>query len=377
MRCGRGGKVYVYIAGMTVDMKLRSWTAQDIHRGTKVLVRCDFNVPVVRGKVDVSPTGRIARALPEIRKLRKQGAALILVTHLGRPKGIEQKFSVRPIAKALASELGCEVLVADDVAGPSSRALAGDLAPGDVMMLENIRFDAREEENDIAFAKELAALADVYVNNAFGVCHRKHASVVAIAKRLPSFAGELVQNEVKELTKPFAAPFVLVIGGIKLETKLPLLAKLGPQADAILIGSGLVEDVMMPSRELGRALRSLQEKIVVPVDLKRDADRHAFDIGPKAAKQYIAALQGAKTIVWNGPLGIIEKTAGRKGTVAVVRAMAQVKGARTIVGGGETEDFLYEEGLSQSMSWVSTGGGAMLAFLAGEKLPGLQSLANS
>ena len=353
---------------------LRTWTARDIPKGSRVLVRVDANVVVKRGIADVSASGRIARSVPEIQKLLKRDARVILVTHFGRPTGHEKKFSVAPLAKAYATLLGKKVTVAKDTVGDDATECVTAMQPGDVVMLENLRFENGEEANDATFAKKLAALAEVYVNNAFGVCHRRHASVVAITKCLPSFAGELLVREVAELTRPIERPFMLVVGGIKMETKLPLLQKLGVHADEVLVGSATVDELARHPRLRTTLDKLLGDQLVVPIDVRRDADHHAFDVGPKTIAMLSSFFDGARTIIWNGPLGVIEHIAGRRGTTALIRAITTAKGVRTVAGGGETVDIIEDLHAADDFTWVSTGGGAMLALLEGEKLPGIEVL---
>ena len=358
----------------TINHPIRTWTAKNVPKGARVLVRVDANVPIVRGHVDTSPSGRIARSIPEIKKLLRREARIILMTHVGRPKGTDKHYTVAPIAKAFAALLGRDVRVAHDVVGKDAAQKSAGLQPGEVMMLENLRYEIGEEKNDAAFARKLAALADVYVNNAFGVCHRRHASVVAITKYLPSFAGDLLVREVSELTKPIAHPFVLIVGGTKLETKLPLLKRLGAQADCVFVGSACVDELARHPKIRKTMYDLLGDKLVLPVDLRRDADRHAFDVGPKTVAMLPSLFADAKTIIWNGPLGVIEHAPGRRGTAALVRALVHTKGARIVVGGGETVDMVEDMGAEKKFAWVSTGGGAMLALLAGEQLPGIAAL---
>lgn len=336
--------------------------------GTRVLLRIDVNVPVVRGKVDAGRVGRLAQALPQIRALIAQRARVVLVAHLGRPHGVDRTLSLAPIAHALGKMLGKKIALARDVVGPSARATAEALAPGGVMMLENVRFEPGEEKNGKTFARQLAALADVYINDAFGVAHRAHASVVGVPTLLPSYAGMLLAREVRELTRPIAKPFVLVVGGVKLEIKVPLLKKLGREADRILLGSALyptLHEAMLPA--------AVVKKIVPMIDVRQDARGNVIDIGPKTERAFLAALKGAKTIIWNGPLGVTEKASGSSGTRVVARAIAASR-ARTVVGGGETVDVVEREGLSDAYTFVSTGGGAMLALLACEKMPGIRAV---
>lgn len=357
-------------------MKLRTWTNKDIVRGQRVLLRVDANVSLHNGRAVVGVHDRIAKTLPEIERLRKRGAAVILMTHFGRPRGKQTEFSVAPIAMEIGRALGCKVALADDVVGKDAVQRAKDLKPGDVMMIENLRFDRREEANDHAFAKALAGLGEMYVNNAFGVCHRTHASVVAITKFLPSFAGSLVDKEVKELSKPMRRPFVLVIGGIKLETKVPLLLALSKKADAVILGSGLVSafNVLSPAPDAAMVVRVLKHKLRMPRDLRCGQRGEVIDIGRETEQSFAELLHKAKTIVWNGPLGIVERHEGASGTKALLRAIAGVPGARTIVGGGETVDVVEASPYAGRMTLLSTGGGAMLSFLAGEEMPGLLPL---
>lgn len=358
-------------------MKLRTWTTKDIVRGSRVLVRIDANVALHRGRVVVGTHDRIAKTLPEIERLRARGAAVILMTHFGRPRGKQTEYSVAPIASAIGRALGCKVALADDIVGNDAKRHAAALQPADVMMVENLRFDRREEMNDHTFAKALASLGDVYVNNAFGVCHRAHASVVAVTKYLPSFAGSLVVQETTELTKPMRRPFVLVVGGNKLETKVPLLLSLGKKADAVLLGSGLMPafNVLSPAPDAAMVVRTLKHKLRMPRDLRCGSRGEVIDVGRETEQSFPELLHGAKTVVWNGPLGIVERHEGVSGTKAFLKAMAAVPGARTIVGGGETVDVVEASPYAERMTLVSTGGGAMLALLAGEDMPGLVPLA--
>lgn len=319
-------------------------------------------------RIDVNAANRIPKALPEIQRLLARKARVILVAHAGRPQGIQRKYSLAPLATAMGRVLGVPVLLAKDVVGPSAKAMAAALQPGQVMMLENVRFDPREEKNSAAFAKQLAALADVYVNDAFGVCHRAHASVAAITRYLPSFAGNLLVKEVTELAKPRKHPFILVVGGIKIETKVPLLAHLGKEANVILLGSGLypvLADAHLPP--------AIIKKIVPMLDARKDVRGRVIDIGPKTERVFLAAFEGAKTIVWNGPLGITEQHAGATGTRVLAKAIA-ASSAYSIVGGGETVDYIEAHDMADDFGFLSTGGGAMLSFLGGEVMPGIAAL---
>jgi phosphoglycerate kinase len=367
-------------------MQLRVWTSKDIKSGTRVFLRVDANVPIANGKAqDGGMFGRISQTLPEIERLRKRGASIILAAHLGEPQGkIDKQLSLAPVAKLFEQRLRRSVPLVKNLEVPSLR-------PGELCLLENLRFDAREEENNDAYAWELARLADVYVNNAFGVCHRRHASVHAITRHLPSFAGELLVREIAELSQKPEKPFVLVMGGAKIDTKIGLLKTLGPKAQKILLGGGLAvtflaaADVKLPAypaelmaeRDVATArklLRQLGKRIVLPIDLVARPKQHlVLDIGPETRDMFVAELNQAKTIIWNGPLGIIEKANGQSGTSSLAKAMGK-SGARVITGGGETVEFLEEHKLLKGFAHVSTGGGAMLAFLSGEHLPGLEAL---
>lgn len=358
-------------------MILKTWRASDVKRGTKVLLRIDANVDLVRGHVITREFDKITRSLPELLKLQKRGASIIIMTHLGRPKGKQTEFSVVPIAAAINRIIGGQkIKVATDVVGKDAQRLASALQPGQIMMLENLRFEPGEEKNDDIFAESLAVLGDVYVNNAFGVCHRAHASVAAITKFLPSFAGGLVVNEVKQLSAPMKKPFVLIIGGNKLETKVPLLSTLGRQANLVVVGSGLLPAFRKGrlSSEAKKVISLLGDKLRLPLDTRIDRRGSVIDIG-RATEQILPTwLRGAKTIVWNGPLGLVEERAGVAGTKALMKAIAGVHGARSIVGGGSTVALVEKSIFASKFTLLSTGGGAMLAFLSGEKMLGLEGL---
>ncbi|HCC83334.1 TPA: phosphoglycerate kinase [Candidatus Uhrbacteria bacterium] len=357
-------------------MRLKSWKASDVKHGTRVLLRIDANVDLVRGRASIGRYDKIAKALPEILRLQARGACIILLTHLGRPRGKQTEFSVTPIAKAMSKALGTKILVSEDVVGKDALRLASTIKPGQIVMLENLRFDKREEANDDTFAELLASMGDVYVNNAFGVCHRAHASVVAITKFLPSFAGGLLVEEVKQLSAPMKKPFVLIVGGNKLETKVPLLSTLGVKADLVIVGSGL-----LPAFKKGRlssgakgVIDLLGDKLRLPVDTRIDRRGSVIDIG-RATEQVLPTwLRGAKTIVWNGPVGLVEERAGAAGTKALMKAIVGVHGARSIVGGGSTVALVENSTFASRFTLLSTGGGAMLEFLSGEEMPGLKGL---
>ncbi|MFA5946996.1 MAG: phosphoglycerate kinase [Patescibacteria group bacterium] len=373
-------------------MHLRTWTSSDITLGTRVFLRIDGNVPVVRGQAKDGAYGRLQQTIPEIVKLRAHGARIILATHLGDPGGkVDDQLSVVPIARLLAEKLGKPVRVLSGIVGQAVEREVLGADAGEILMLENLRFDPGEEENSVAFAKSLARLADVYVNNAFGVCHRAHASVDAITRELPSFAGELVVREVRTLEKQHSHPYVVVLGGAKLATKLPLVEHLAEPADVVLVGGALclpllhaldrplpekvkkdmkVEDV----KAAESLLRRYMEKIILPEDLHIEGASRVIDIGPKTTELYALKIAGAMSVLWNGPMGIIEEPGARAGTKAVAKAIGDALPKTAIVGGGDTVEFLESLDLLKGFTHVSTGGGAMLALLSGEKLPGLEAL---
>lgn len=351
------------------------------------MLRLDLNVPVVGGRAsDEGSHGRIAQACQEIQRLRRQGARIIVLAHRGDPGGkVDKKLSLRPMASALGKRLKCKVFFSPDLD-------ISEIQPGEVCLIENIRFQSGEEKNSDQLAKRLAKLADVYVNNAFGVCHREHASIHAITRHLPSFAGELVLREVDELLRTPKRPYALILGGAKIATKIPLISQLGRRADVIMLGGGIAvtclvaANVSLPAYpprlvdkkevELARKLLRLwQKKIVLPTDvLARPSAEVILDIGPQTTKNIIATIAKAKEVLWNGPLGITEDKEGRAGSLAVARAIARNRKLRSVAGGGETVDLLESAKLAGKFSHVSTGGGAMLALLSGEVLPGLEVL---
>lgn len=372
---------------------LRVWQSRDIPKGTRVLLRIDANVPLVDGGVAEGGMLRIRAAIPEILRLQKRGARIVIATHLGRPMGRHvSALSTSVIANALARELKFPVRWIAHVAGDRVQAAIERLKPGGIAMLENLRFEAGETKNDATFARSLAQLADVFVNNAFGVCHEKHASVHAITKYLPSFAGELLIREIDALSHKPEHPFVLVLGGAKVATKIPLLHKLGKHADAIIIGGGAALTFIAASggsfgvkapeftkaddiAEAKLVMRYLGAKLILPADLVASKRRGMIvDIGPASIRAATDIIGRAKTIVWNGPMGIIEEADGYTGTLGVAWAIASNTSAFSLVGGGETTEFLESWGIANRFSHVSTGGGAMLAFLGGEPMPGLKVL---
>jgi phosphoglycerate kinase len=384
-------------------------------RGKRVIVRVDFNVPLKDGVVESDK--RLKESLPTIKYLRDKGAKVILASHLGRPDGKKvPEMSLAPVAKALSGLLGTEVKFAADCIGePAGQAVAA-LQPGEVLLLENLRFHAAEEANDPAFAKELASLADLYVNDAFGTAHRAHASTAGITQYLPqSASGYLMKKELDYLGQALgnpARPFVAIIGGSKISSKIDVIKSLLPRVDRLLIGGGMTYTFLKAQGlEVGKSIvendkvdfaRSLLaeagDKLVLPDDFvvtdKLDfkgrtvgqtrmvakdqipADWEAVDIGPASIAKFAQVLLPAKTIIWNGPVGVFEIDATSKGTVAIaeILARATAAGAITIIGGGDSASAVKKAGVASKVSHVSTGGGASLEFLEGRALPGVDAL---
>ncbi len=376
--------------------------------GKRVLVRVDFNVPVDKQTGEITNDLRIRMALPTIQFAAEKGAKVILMSHFGRPKAKpEPQYSLKKVADRLAELMGAPVAFASDCVGPKAKSAVDRLANGQVLMLENTRFHAEEEENDPDFSARLAALADFYVNDAFGTAHRAHASTEGVAHCLPSAAGFLIEKEVDYLsraTKNPDHPYVAVMGGAKVSDKIPVLRNLLDKVDAMLIGGAMAytflkqqgvgvgaslveEDRLDVAAEL---LKLGGKKIMLPVDhvcaQKIDAEAEArtfdkqipdgwigLDIGPKTVARYKEKIKGAALVTWNGPVGYFEIDKFAAGTKAIAQAMA-ASGATTIVGGGETAEAVEELGLQDKISHVSTGGGASLAFLGGEELPGIAVL---
>jgi phosphoglycerate kinase len=379
--------------------------------GKRVLLRIDANVPIAKGKAVDGMHGKIARAAVDIEWLRQRGAKVVVMTHLGRPNGKRvPAYSVRPIAKRLSELLVTEVNIARDVAGPSAQRLVRQMKDRDVVMVENVRFDPGEERNSTALAAALAQLGDVYMNDAFAVSHRAHASVDAITSELPSYAGPQLATEADVLEKVMRHPrhpFVLIMGGLKMADKLPVLERLAPEADQVLIGGALAHAFFAAQgKELGRSaydvegvadarllLKKYEGKIVLPVDvtvahsLRADASCRAIsvdnirksdrvvDLGPETLRQYQEIIRGAKMVVWNGPLGYRERRPFCDGSFAIANAIAaRTRSAITVVGGGDTIPVVEAAGVADRFTLLSTGGGAMLEFFAGKKLPGIKAL---
>ena len=384
--------------------------------GKKVFVRVDFNVPMDENQHITNDT-RIRATLPTIQHLLNAGAAVILACHVGRPtEAREPQFSTRPIVARLEECLGQPVKWASDCVGPEAEKAAAELKPGEVLLLENLRYHKAEKKNDPAFAKQLASLADIAVDDAFGVAHRAHASNVGITAHLETVAGFLMEKEINYIGKTLEnpkRPFVAIIGGAKVSDKIGVIENMIDKVDTIIIGGGMahtfdaskgypVGDSLVERDKIELAKELLEKaakkgvKVVLPVDLviadKFAADANtkivdvdkvpdgwqALDSGPKTSEEYVNALKGAKTVIWNGPMGVFEFDAFAKGTEAVARAVAQAtkEGAVSIVGGGDSIAALKKTGLSEKISHISTGGGATLELLEGKVLPGIAALAD-
>ncbi|MFP4483493.1 MAG: phosphoglycerate kinase [Spirochaetaceae bacterium] len=377
----------------------------------RVLIRADFNVPIKDGTV--TDDSRITAALPTIEYILKQpGTSIVLSSHLGRPKGTrDEAFSLKPVATRLSELLGTKVKTADDCVGPEVEKAVADLDPGEVLLLENVRFHNEEKENDPEFAKRLGRLADIYVNDAFGSAHRAHASTEGVAHVLPAFAGFLIEKEVaffEPVVREPAQPFVAIIGGAKVSTKIGVLENLLPKCRSLVIGGGMSYTFLKAQgHEIGKSLfeeeyldtaKSLLSeadargvRIVLPVDhvvapeFKEDADAGTIDgieipadelgmdIGPRSIEQIREVIATAKTIVWNGPMGVFEFDRFARGTLEVAKAVAEAS-ATTIVGGGDSVAAVNKFGLADKIDHVSTGGGASLEFLEGKTLPGIAAL---
>jgi len=382
-------------------------------RGKRVFVRADLNVPLAQGAV--ADDTRLRAVLPTLRLALDAGAAVVLASHLGRPKGKPSpEYSLRPVAERLGVLLAQPVPLAPDCVGPATEAQARGLKPGDVLLLENLRFHPEEESNDDGFARQLGALADCYVNDAFASAHRAHASTEAITRHLrPAAAGLCMRDELAALGRIVAAPerpLIAILGGAKVSDKLALVEHLLAQVDALLIGGGmaftfllalghavgrsLVEpDRVETARAALEAARRRGVRLALPVDTlvapslespsgravgirEIPSDQMGLDIGPRTIAEFSAALSGARTVVWNGPMGVFEKPPFATGTVALARAVA-ASGAFSVIGGGDTIAAVAQAGVTERIGYISTAGGAFLEFLEGRRLPGVEALAEA
>lgn len=383
-------------------------TVKDIDlQGKRVFMRVDFNVPMAEGKV--TDDKRIKAALPTIQYCLEQGASLLLASHLGRPKGgPDPEFSLKAAAETLAGLLARPVIMAPDCVGAEVEAISKSLKPGDVVMLENTRFHKGEEKNDLELAKQMAALADVYVNDAFGSAHRAHSSTEGIARFLPAVSGFLMEQELEYLGKAVANPehpYIAILGGAKISDKILVVETLAAKCDKLIIGGGMantflaakglnMQDSLVEAESLETAkslLGKLGDKLVLPLDAviadKFDAEANTqvvdvaaipagwrmLDVGPKTIELYKSTLNEARLIVWNGPVGVFEMPKFAEGTFALARMLAD-SNAVTVIGGGDSASAVKKAGVAKQMTHVSTGGGASLEFLEGKELPGVAAL---
>ena len=388
-------------------------TVRDIDlKDKKVIVRCDFNVPLdENGKI--TDNRRIVGALDTIKYLLEQNAKIILVSHLGRPKGeVKPEFSLKPVAEELSRLLGKDVKLASDIIGESAKTLTSKMKSGDIVLLENIRFDAREEKNDLEFAKQLASMAEIYVNDAFGTAHRAHSSTAGIAQYLPAVSGFLMEKELNFLGTALEnpkRPFVAILGGAKVSDKIAVIDNLLNKVNSLIIGGAMANtfikamgynvgnslcetDKIDLANELIEKAKLKNIKLILPIDAKigkefnKDTESKIvdinnvpegwsiFDIGPKTIELYKKELENAKTIVWNGPVGLFEFDQFAIGTNSVAEILASLDNATTIIGGGDSAAAVEKSGLADKMTHISTGGGASLEFLEGKKLPGIECL---
>ena len=387
-------------------------TVKDIDlKGKKVFVRCDFNVPMDEER-NITDNTRIVAALPTIKYLLEQNCKIILASHLGRPKGeVKPEYSLAPVAKELSKLLNKEIIMAKDVIGPDAMEKAKNLKEGEILLLENVRFHREETDNDPEFSKKLASMAEVFVNDAFGTAHRAHSSTTGIASYLPAVSGFLIEKELKflgdALNNP-ERPFVAILGGAKVSDKIGVIDSLLEKVDTLIIGGGMAYtffkaqgyevgnslcelDKLDLARELMEKAKTKGVKLMLPVDTKVGkefkvdteskivkyteipADWEGFDIGDETIKLFSDEIRKAKTVVWNGPLGLFEFPQFAIGTNAIAKVLSEID-ATTIIGGGDSAAAVEKAGLADKMTHISTGGGASLEFLEGKKLPGIEAL---
>lgn len=389
-------------------------TIKDIQdlAGKRVIIRVDFNVPLKKEDNSVQDDTRIREVIPTIRFLQEKDAKIILMSHLGRPDGqVVESMRLQPVVKTLEELLGEKVIYCQEVTGQSVQQAAQNLQVDQIMLLENLRFDAREESNDEDFAKELASLADIYVNDAFGAAHRAHASTSGITKFLPSYAGLLMEREINMLSEALEAkesPVVLIVGGAKIEGKIGVIEKFIDKTDYILVGGGIantflyaqehfVGDSLFQKDKKDLALQLISQcaskgkKLVIPTDVVVASDINSpaevrkidnisgdlkiFDIGPETIQEFDAIIAQAKTVIWNGPVGLYEIEAFSKGTKGIGQAIAKNQNCHSYVGGGDSVDAIHRFNIpEEKFTHVSTGGGASLEFLEGKTLPGIAAL---
>ena len=379
--------------------------------GKRALVRVDFNVPQ-DDDGNITDDTRISAALPTINYLLDKGAKVVLMSHLGRPKGkFDMKYTLKPVAERLSKYIGKPVVLAEDVIGDSAKACVDAMKPGDVVMLENVRFDPREEKNDPEFAKQLAQFGDIYVSDAFGAVHRAHASTAGVAAYLPAVAGLLIKKELDVMGNALAnpeRPFLAILGGKKVSDKIGVIENLLDKVDVLIIGGAMAYtffksmgygvgnsicelDKLDLAQEMLAKAKAKGVKLLLPVDTvigkefsndsewkivdsnKIPDDWEGFDIGPKTRELFVAEINKAKTIIWNGPVGVSEFPIYAEGTIAVAKAVAANPGT-TIIGGGDSAAAVEKFGFADKMTHVSTGGGASLEFLEGKSLPGIEAL---
>lgn len=390
-------------------------TVKDIEvAGKKVFVRCDFNVPLDKnGKI--TDNRRIVGALPTIKYLMEHNAKVILASHLGRPKGeFKPEFSLKPVAEELSKLLGKEVKISTDVVGENTKNLVQNMKDGEVVLLENIRFDAREEKNDRELSSQLASLADIFVNDAFGTAHRAHSSTAGIAEFLPSVSGFLIEKEINFMGKALEnpeRPFVAILGGAKVSDKILVIENLLDKVDTLIIGGGMAytflkakgysigksiceDDKLDLALEIMEKAKNKNVKLMLPVDNHIATDYsndvedkiinydeipdgwEALDVGPETIKIFADEVKKAKTVVWNGPLGVCEFEKFEVGTKEIAKAIAENENCISIIGGGDSAAAIEKLGLADKFTHISTGGGASLEFLEGKKLPGIECLQN-